>query len=236
MADYSKMALYYDLIMTSGYYNYPEIVKELTARGDFRNVLEIGCGTGLIIEELLKRRDDIEVTGVDLTEAMLSIARQRLMHFSNVRIEHQNVVDLDLNAEYDMAFSYGGVWYFVNDGSNKPCMVSHIQDSRANLTGMARVAEHLKSRGRLLLGVQGPHRDYSAPVSNGYVYSQKIQPAKSGFAKNYFLHDGTEIVMEQRIAYRTYSLAEALDLLGSFGLNHETDFVATPLFMSFVKA
>lgn len=81
MGDYTNMSGYYDLIMTSGYYDYPKIVNELLAGPGFRSVLEIGCGTGLILEELASRKHDIDITGFDLTEAMLAIAKERLSKF-----------------------------------------------------------------------------------------------------------------------------------------------------------
>jgi len=235
MGDYTNMSGYYDLIMTSGYYDYEKIVSELIASGGFHNVLEIGCGTGLILEELAGRKKDIEITGFDLTEAMLSIARKRLDKFSNVQLAHQNVTGLVLEKQFDLAFSYGGVWYFVMDGVNEPFLVSHIYDEQANLDGLSRVAKHVQSNGHLLLGVQGPHCDYKRPITNGYVYSQTIQPIEHGFSKHYFLHDDDEKLMEQCIDYRTYSFAEALELLGSFGFKHQPVLQALPQFQSFVK-
>ena len=236
MGDYTNMSGYYDLIMTSGYYDYQKIVNELIASGDFDQVLEIGCGTGLILEELAGRKKEIGITGFDLTEAMLAIAHKRLHKFSNVQLEHQNVTALALHKQYDLAFSYGGVWYFVMDGVNEPFLVSHIYDEQANLDGFSKVASHVQSEGRLLLGVQGPHRDYQSPITNGYVYSQTIQPITHGFTKHYFLYDHDQKLMEQRIDYRTYSMAEALELLGSFGFKHQPAAQALPQFQSFVKA
>lgn len=236
MGDYTNMSGYYDLIMTSGYYDYPKIVNELIANGDFHQILEIGCGTGLILEELAGRKKDIAITGFDLTEAMLAIARKRLDTFSNVQLEHQNVTALSLHKQYDLAFSYGGVWYFVMDGVNEPFLVSHIYDEQANLDGFANVANHVQSQGRLLLGVQGPHRDYHSTITNGYVYSQTIQPIEHGFTKHYFLHDHDKKLMEQRIDYRTYAMADALDLLSSFGFKHQPTDQVLPQFHSFVKA
>ena len=48
MGDYSNMARYYDVIMTSGYYDYAKIVDNLVLQDSVEKVLEIGCGTGLI--------------------------------------------------------------------------------------------------------------------------------------------------------------------------------------------
>ncbi len=50
MGDYTNMSAYYDLIMTSGYYDYQKIVENITRDNSFGSVLEIGCGTGLILK------------------------------------------------------------------------------------------------------------------------------------------------------------------------------------------
>lgn len=236
MGDYTNMSGYYDLIMTSGYYDYKKIVNELIQNDSFHNVLEIGCGTGLILEELARRKSDIEITGIDLTAAMLSIAEQRLQHFNNIQLKRENVTELALHKQYELAFSYGGVWYFVMDGVNEPFLVSHIYDEKANQDGLARVSQHVQSNGHLLLGVQGPHRDYKSPITNGYVYSQTIKPIAHGFTKHYFLHDNDEKLMEQSIDYRTYSFDEALALLGSHGFTFQPGQVDVPQFLRFLKS
>ncbi len=236
MGDYTNMSGYYDLIMTSGYYDYPKIVNELISNADFHQVLEIGCGTGLILEELASRKKDVEITGFDLTEAMLLIAKNRLDKFPQVQLAHQNVTALSLDKQFDLAFSYGGVWYFVMDGVNEPFLVSHIYDEKANEEGLARVSEHVRTSGHLLLGVQGPHKDYQSPITNGYIYSQTIKPIAHGFTKHYFLHANDEKLMEQCIDYRTYTFSEALELLAEFGFTHQPSSAALPQFLSFVKS
>ena len=86
MGDYTNMSTYYDAIMTSGYYDYEGIVDSLLSHRPFDSVLEIGCGTGLILEEMAKRPAMPAMTGIDLTEAMLIIARKRLERFPNVSL------------------------------------------------------------------------------------------------------------------------------------------------------
>ena len=67
------------------------------------------------------------------------------------------------------------------------------------------------------------------------MYSQTIEPLENGFSKQYFLHDGDNQLMQQRIDYRTYNLKQALELLGSFGFVHQTTQQSSPQFQSFVK-
>jgi SAM-dependent methyltransferase len=236
MGDYTNMSGYYDLIMTSGYYDYDKIVDSLVQHLPFSNVLEIGCGTGLILETLAKRQPSVALTGVDLTQAMLSIAKQRLQTYSQVTLQLQNVTELHLEQTYDLAFSYGGVWYFVIDGDKEPFLVSHIAQEEPNRLGLSKVAHHVKAGGQLLLGVQGPHHDYASPISNGMMYSQKIEPADHGFIKHYYLADGETTLMAQTIHYRTYAFAEALDLLGGFGFSYQPYSGDKPQFLTFTKS
>lgn len=235
MGDYTNMSGYYDLIMTSGYYDYDKIVDNLVQHLPFSNVLEIGCGTGLIMETLAKRQPEVTITGVDLTQAMLKIAQQRLQIFSQVRLQHQNVTELHLAQTYDLAFSYGGVWYFVVDGDKEPFLVSHLSQAEDNHQGLDRVGSHVNTGGRLLLGIQGPHHNYEKPVSNGMLYSQKIEPAEHGFVKHYFLAEDTHVVMSQTINYRTYTWSEALALLSAHGFEHDAQAEISSHFIAFKK-
>ncbi len=110
--EYTSMAQYYDQIMLSGYYDYPAITTALTqaitASDRDRAVLEIGSGTGLILERLAAARPDLTLTGIDLTAAMLAIAAGRLRPYPQITLQQQNVVTLHLEGQYDLAFSYGG--------------------------------------------------------------------------------------------------------------------------------
>jgi SAM-dependent methyltransferase len=220
---YSAMAEHYDDIMVLGkYYDYSAIAEHLAALTDARQVLEVGIGTGLVVEYLLKYRDDYDaVTGIDITPDMLAIARERLQFYPQVDLHEQNVVDLDLGGRaYDLAFSYGGTWYFVPDGDSY-AMVSHIRDDQDNVRGLQRVATHLARRGRLLLGIQNPHSDYSRNLGNGTTYTQHLFPLDGGFRKEYLLtEDGADgaPLMHQVTDYRLYPFQEALDLLGGCGL------------------
>ena len=236
MGDYTNMSAYYDLIMTSGYYDYQKIVDNIVSRGDFDHVLELGCGTGLILQELVSRHPSIpKITGIDLTPAMLHIASERLQPYSNISLQRQNVTQFDLNSTYDLAFSYGGVWYFVVDGENEPFMVSHLPEHADNCRGIERVAGHVRSGGRLLLGIQGPHYDYQRPVKNGYVYAQKIEPADQGFTKHYYLTDHGETLMAQTIRYPDYPLEEALALLADNGFQFDRQHGIGSHFFEFQK-
>ena len=236
MGDYSNMASYYDVIMTSGYYDYAKIVDSLVLQDNIEKVLEIGCGTGLILEELARRKPSIQISGIDLTAPMLAIAKERLKPFKNVVLFQQDVCNLSLPSAHNVAFSYGGVWYFVIDGDKEPFLVSHISDHEANLQGLEKMAQHIAPHGTLLLGIQGPHHDYETVISNGMKYSQKIDPTEIGFTKHYYLDDGPQTLMAQTVKYRTYSFEEAKNMLSAYGLSYVPEVRDNKLFLRFSKA
>ena len=236
MGDYSNMASYYDVIMTSGYYDYAKIVDSLVLQDSIEKVLEIGCGTGLILEELARRKPSIQISGIDLTAPMLAIAKERLKPFKNVVLAQQDVCNLSLPSAHNVAFSYGGVWYFVIDGDKEPFLVSHISDHEANLQGLEKMAQHIAPHGTLLLGIQGPHHDYETVISNGMKYSQKIDPTDIGFTKHYYLDDGPQTLMAQTVKYRTYSFEEAKNMLSAYGLSYVPEVRDNKLFLRFSKA
>lgn len=235
MGDYTNMSAYYDAIMTSGYYDYQGIVDSLLSHGPVNSVLEIGCGTGLILEELARRQSSLPMSGMDLTQAMLTIAKTRLAAFPNVSLSLGNVVNFDLQRQFDMAFSYGGVWYFVIDGDKEPFMVSHLPDDADNRRGLEQLSRHVAAGGRLLLGVQGPHYDYERVINNGMTYSQKIAPGENGFTKHYYLADNSKTVMAQTLQYRTYSFAESRGMLAACGFEYEPTNEARKRFLGFKK-
>ena len=236
MGDYTNMSPYYDVIMTSGYYDYAKIVDSLLIGQPINIVLEIGCGTGLILEELAKRQSQAFISGIDLTESMLKIARDRLQKFPNVSLSRQNVCQLTLAQKHNLAFSYGGVWYFVIDGDEEPFLVSHIAADEENHQGFERLAQCVTEGGILLLGVQGPHHDYETEISNGMKYSQVIQSGEHGFTKHYYLADGARTVMAQTVKYRTYSFSEASKMMSEYGFEYAPEENRGKLFLGFRKA
>jgi len=233
--DYTNMSAYYDVIMTSGYYDYKGIVDGLMAHQPVNSLLEIGCGTGLILEEFAKRQPNVPITGVDLTQAMLDIAKPRLQAYPQIKLSQENVVTFDLKQQFDLTFSYGGVWYFVIDGDKEPFLVSHIPGDEHNQQGLEKLSMHVKSGGLLLLGIQGPHHDYERTISNGMVYSQKIHPAPNGFIKDYFLNDGAKTVMAQTVHYRTYDFAQSQQMLSSYGFEYQPHASSNNKFLTFKK-
>lgn len=195
---YDGIAEHYDLLMTSGYYDYDRYGDALAAIvGPRRTVLELGVGTGLVAEGLLRRRPDLALTGIDNTRSMLEQAEARLS--GRMRFSLQDVTKVELADKYQVAYSVGGCWYFIDETLQ---LCSHIPDRKVSLKGLRRVVAHLEPGGLLVFALQGVHRDYSRPLRDGYVYEQQLSPRDGGrFTKRYIIREGEVVVGEQYYDY-----------------------------------
>lgn len=76
-----------------------------------REVLDLGCGTGLELDELLARRPDLAVTGIDLCPAMLE--RLAVKHPS-VAVRCADYFEADLGrARWDAVISFESLHHFA---------------------------------------------------------------------------------------------------------------------------
>ena len=75
------------------------LVAESCAAGD--RLLDLGVGSGLVEEALFERLPEIEVVGVDRSEAMLAQARTRHRGRTNLRLVNVGFEDLDSAGDSD---------------------------------------------------------------------------------------------------------------------------------------
>jgi trans-aconitate 2-methyltransferase len=73
-------------------------------RGD-EVVIDAGCGTGRVTELLLRYLPNGTVLAVDASENMVEAARRRFAGEARVRVEHQDLLLLELDRPVDVIFS-----------------------------------------------------------------------------------------------------------------------------------
>ncbi|MEU9237570.1 class I SAM-dependent DNA methyltransferase [Streptomyces subrutilus] len=216
---YADLSRFYDLVMTSGYYDYDAYARALLARiGTGRDVLELGVGTGLVADRLLALGPkDLRLTGIDHTDSMLAQARDRLG--DRARLRREGVLDMSLPAAFDVAYSVGGVWYIVEEGKES-WLSSHLMEEEDNESGLTNLAAAIRPGGSLLLSVQGPHRRADRTLPGGMVYTQHVEVDPEGrHTKDYFIEDQGLVVTHQRLRFRLFPRETADRLLGRCGFH-----------------
>lgn len=74
-------------------------------------ILDVGCGTGLLLEMFADRSDEPELSGIDRVPAMLDVARQRLGNRATLREATAKGLPFD-DASFDLVVSTNALHYF----------------------------------------------------------------------------------------------------------------------------
>ncbi len=79
-------------------------LKRRGLRGD-EKVVDVGCGTGRVTEMLLRHLPRGSVVAVDASGAMAEASRRRFAGDPRVRVEHRDVLELEVEEPVDVVFS-----------------------------------------------------------------------------------------------------------------------------------
>lgn len=81
---------------------------------DVAELLDLGCGTGLELDEIFKTQPLIKVTGIDLTQAMLDKLKRKHLE-KKLTLIHASYFDYDFSIEkYDVAISFQTMHHFLH--------------------------------------------------------------------------------------------------------------------------
>jgi SAM-dependent methyltransferase len=136
-SDFKTISTYYDALYVNDREYAPEAarVKELLARHGApprADLLVLACGTGGHIPYF---KDDYNVSGLDLSEDMLDLAREK---FPDIRFHLGNLIDFKLETDFDaMICLYGSIGF-----------VKTVDNLRAS---MKRIATYLRPGGLALI-------------------------------------------------------------------------------------
>ena len=171
--EYVAIVDYYDNLPAGEYRNFTRMANALHGiLGSRRKILDIGIGTGLMAEQLLKL-GDYEITGVDFSPRMLRIAQQRLAG-KGVTLHCQDVARFETEERYDAIISTGGAIYIVEE-EKEYRLYSHLTTQEANLRLLRKLHTQLQPDGVLALGIEGPHTNDKQPMDGGILYEQRVK-------------------------------------------------------------
>lgn len=112
---YGELAPIYDFLYGNSY-NYSgqaEIVRDHSK--DNARVLEVGCGTGRLTEELRERFPESEIIGLDLHSEMLDIAEKSFGDDDEIVFRSQDFFDVDTGSDFDVITGFGVNPHFSKD-------------------------------------------------------------------------------------------------------------------------
>lgn len=79
----------------------------------YERILDLGCGTGTLIQHLLHLAPEMEIVGLDPSAEMLNIARQKLSKSVELRIGSADSIPFP-NETFDLIISTNAFHYFRN--------------------------------------------------------------------------------------------------------------------------
>ena len=179
--EYIRSAKYYDHVGL--YQSRPDVkfwVEEAVASGG--PVLELGAGTGRVL--IPTAREGVSITGLDISDAMLDICRQKLKH------EYPEVRDRVRLVRGDMrSFDVGSDFALVTMPFRP---FQHLLDVEDQLACLDSARRALKPNGRLVLDLFNP----SIPKLNEPIGDVML------VEEPFVLPDGRTVVRKHRFVHR----------------------------------
>ncbi len=113
-----------------------KLVELLPGNEEFHDILDLGCGTGNVIEQLLKRRTFSKVHGVDIADGMVQHCRNRWSDPYSFHFTKEDISTFNSPAKYDLILS--------------SCVFQWVENFKAVIKNLK---AHLKSGGRIAIAV-----------------------------------------------------------------------------------
>jgi len=172
--NYRGIADYYDQIVNSGYYNMPSVAREYKnlIGSDAKKILEIGVGTGEL-SGLLK--DSYQITGIDFSDALLNIAREKLKN-TNVELLKKDVRELKFNNIFDAAVGHASIFIVIEskEGIVVESFLTNISDIKISLEN---ICKSIKCGAKFIIDFHPEHtpgkRFMQLPHNNKYEFEIK---------------------------------------------------------------
>ncbi|SEM48708.1 Methyltransferase domain-containing protein [Paenisporosarcina quisquiliarum] len=219
MSTYEQFAYIYDSLMSDIPYNkYAEWVQQYAPVTTSKKLVDIGCGTGVLSNHFAKA--GYEVTGVDLSDSMLTVAQNRSFeNGTNISFICQSMADLEGVNEVDVAV-------IAIDSINYLETLEEVEQT------FKRLFEALNPSGQLFFDVHSLYKMDVIYPSGPFTYEDEevayIWHTEPGEENHSIYHDITFFVRDESGYYerfeeshyqRTYSVETFKTLLETVGFS-----------------
>ena len=161
MSDYDLIAPFYDI--EHAQFNDDLDMYQNYAALSHGPLLELACGSGRLLVPLA--RDGYTLTGVDSSQEMLALARERLQQeelLSRVTLVQQDITSLKLPQEYRLAFIALGSF-------------GHITTRKAQQHALHAIRAHLATHGTLIIDISNADARYMEHMNNQMLHQGSWQ-------------------------------------------------------------
>lgn len=166
---------------------------------DVVKILDLGCGTGLELDEIFKIKPFVNVTGIDLTQAMLDKLKQKHLD-KKLSLINASYFDYDFGTcKYDAVISFQTMHHF-----------SHEEKIKL----YSKIFEALKTDGRYIEG------DYMVEnqEAEDFYYSENNRIRKEqGISEGEFYHYDTPCTIDNQIKILSKAGFKTVKMNSRFG-------------------
>lgn len=161
---YGRIAYYYDLEYSrnrQGLHFYHEMARRA---GTKARILEVACGSGRVSQPLLKA--GFNVTGLDLSEEMLRLARQKLEGAPEELRQRANYIQGDMR-DLDAALGrqeFDLIFIAINS-------FQHLASQADQLACLQSIRKHVAPAGRFIIDVFNPEDKENYPADGRLEYT-----------------------------------------------------------------
>lgn len=220
---YQQLSHYYDEFVQKNR-DYQAIATHLSQiLGNHRNVLDIGIGTGLVVEYLLQSNSQYKITGIDTSNSLLELAKERIG--KDVNLYCQSVSELNLNQVFDAAYSRGGAWTFVRNNS-EVMLASHILNLVEIQKSFHCVAQHLRDGGLLIISSSNAYGNNVVELEDGIIHKRTATIEKTAEARHaildYCFYRDETLLGQQLLKLRLLSELELKPILETAGFSQKS--------------
>lgn len=221
MSSYERFAHVYDELQVDiPYDKYVEWVLQHAPCNQFPNLLDIGCGTGVL--SLLLARAGYSVSGIDLSENMLSIAAER---FADVGL---HVPLFCMSMDELEGFEALDVVTIAIDSLN------YVLQEKAVYATLERIYNALKDGGQLFFDVHSLYKMNDIFLDSPFTYDNGdisyVWHTEPGDFEHSVIHQMTFFVrdavsdlyerFDEEHIQRTFSIEQYITWLRTIGFNH----------------
>jgi len=186
-------------------------------------VLDIGIGTGLIVEYLLETNSRYNITGIDTSPSLLDLANKKLGE--KVNLYCQSVSELNLDRVFDVAYSRGGAWTFLRDETEE-MLASHILDLEEIQKSFYCVAQYLREGGLLIISSSNAYGDNVVDLKDGIIHKrtatlERISDERYAIL-DYCFYRHEILLAQQTLKLRLLSNRELTPMLKTAGFSRKS--------------